>query len=260
MIRIEDLLAYYSPTLHGRKKAILREYLQCKILIELYKHPFAQKLWFIGWTCLRLAYRSNRFSEDLDFDNWWLTESEFEEMTHEVKRALELEGYDTEIKHTYKWAFHCAIKIPNILFDNGLAPMTTEKLVIKVDTATQWLHYKTDPFVLEMFDFNGWIKVVPKKILCTMKILAFFNRVKGRDLYDLSFLFWQRIEPERNMLNDKLGITNRSECKNQMLQRMQWRNLEELNNDVAPFLFDSNSQAVKMFPQIIEQTQFTNEI
>lgn len=256
MINLQDLLPYYLPTLHNRKKAILREYLQCKILIELYKHKFAQKIWFIWGTCLRLVYRSHRFSEDLNFDNWWLTEAEFEVMTHQVKTILDLGWYETEIKHTYKWAFHYAIKIPNILFDSSLAPMTSEKLVIRVDTATQWLDYGTNPFILDMFDFSGGIKVAPKNILCTMKLFAFFSRVKWRDLYDLSFLFGQKIEPNRNILENRLNISNRNQCKTKMLERMQGWNLEEMNDDVAPFLFDPSNQSIKTFPQIIQQTDF----
>lgn len=256
MIRIEDLLPYYSPTLHNRKKAILREYLQCKILTEIYKHPFAQKLGFIWWTCLRIVYRSNRFSEDLDFDNRWLTEVEFEAITHTVKKTLDLLWYETEIRHSYKWAFHCVIKIPNILFDNDLAPMANEKLVIKVDTATQWLDYKNKSHIIDMFDFNGGINAAPKKILCTMKHLAFFNRMKWRDLYDLSFLYGQHIEPDRDILQEKLNINNRNDCKEKMIERMYGRNFQELNSDVAPFLFDSRSQAVTMFPRIIEQVDF----
>jgi hypothetical protein len=40
---------------------------------------------------LRIGYDSQRFSEDLDFDNRGLTEQEFESITHEIETMLKLE-------------------------------------------------------------------------------------------------------------------------------------------------------------------------
>ena len=67
---------------------------------------------------MRIGYNSQRFSEDLDFDNWELTAEEFETLTNVVQKELLQEGYEVEIRHIYKGAFHCVIKIPQILFDN----------------------------------------------------------------------------------------------------------------------------------------------
>jgi predicted nucleotidyltransferase component of viral defense system len=67
---------------------MLREYLQYKILATIFSHPLAQKLCFIGGTCLRIGYHSQRFSEDIDFDNRGLTPIEFETLTELVRKEL----------------------------------------------------------------------------------------------------------------------------------------------------------------------------
>lgn len=256
MINLQELLPYYPPALHQHAKWILREYLQCKILVELYRHPLWQKLCFIGWTCLRLIYKSKRFSEDLDFHNHWLTETEFETLTNHVQKTLELEGYTVEIRHVYKWAFHCVIRIPALLHANNLSWYTDEKILIKIDTVDQWVTYDRETHLLSEFDFQQPLLVTPKSVLVSMKLWACFDRVKGRDLYDLAFLWAQNIAPDRSVLDQKLWISDWVTCKARLLERIATRNLDQLHADVAPFLFDPNNQSVRYFRQIIEQTEF----
>lgn len=51
-----------------KKRAILREFLQVKLLTALYHLSGCQNLALIGGTSLRLLRGLDRFSEDLDFD------------------------------------------------------------------------------------------------------------------------------------------------------------------------------------------------
>jgi len=71
MISLQDIIQQFPPKLHNFPKAMLREYLQYKILASIFSSPIAQKLCFIWWTALRIGYNSQRFSEDIDFDNRW---------------------------------------------------------------------------------------------------------------------------------------------------------------------------------------------
>lgn len=48
-------------------------------------------------------------SEDLDFDNQGLSESEWDALSHKVKVYLEKEGYVTEIQTIHKNAYHCRV-------------------------------------------------------------------------------------------------------------------------------------------------------
>ncbi|HIP32001.1 MAG TPA: hypothetical protein EYG86_04490 [Crocinitomicaceae bacterium] len=43
-------------------------------------------MFFLGETCLRLVHNQQRFSEDLDFDNFNLTDSEFSEISVTIEK------------------------------------------------------------------------------------------------------------------------------------------------------------------------------
>ena len=49
-------------------RAMLKEYLQSKVLEFIYRGPFKESLVFTGETKLRLLNKFRIFSEDLDFD------------------------------------------------------------------------------------------------------------------------------------------------------------------------------------------------
>lgn len=61
---------------------IVREYFQHVFLSELYKVPEAERMLFKGGTALRIVYASPRFSEDLDFSLFGVTQSD-------IKRFVE---------------------------------------------------------------------------------------------------------------------------------------------------------------------------
>src|SRR3990172_9175578 len=51
-----------------KKRAIVREYIQVKVLDYLYRTDLFNSIYFVGGTSLRLLRGIDRFSEDLDFD------------------------------------------------------------------------------------------------------------------------------------------------------------------------------------------------
>ena len=89
MLSLPELLEAYPVALRVHRSFILREYLQCKILEILFESPFANRFCFLGGTCLRLVHNNSRFSEDLDFDNFQVTESEFGEVSESIRAGLE---------------------------------------------------------------------------------------------------------------------------------------------------------------------------
>src|SRR3989339_1416559 len=121
MLNLNEIISQFSPYLHDQKRNILREYLQYKILQIIFDSKYANKLAFLGGTALRIIHDNNRFSEDLDFDNFGLSEKEFNEISLVVKKQLELEGYEVEIRNVFKGAYRCYIRIPKLLFDSGLS-------------------------------------------------------------------------------------------------------------------------------------------
>ncbi|MDP2736876.1 MAG: nucleotidyl transferase AbiEii/AbiGii toxin family protein, partial [bacterium] len=236
MINLSEIKKYY-PNLTGFDKSILREYLQYKILDIIFKSAVADKLSFIGGTALKICYGGTRFSEDLDFDNFGLTEKEFIELSEIIKKELQLEGYEVEIKNVFKGAFRCNIRIPKLLKENNLSVMADEKILIQVDTTPHSFNYKPDNFLLQKFDIFRNIKLAPPDILLSMKAGAIFGRkrMKGRDFYDMVYLL-SLADFNYGYLDAKLGIKNKAELKKKLIEATADLNLKALAEDVMPFL------------------------
>ena len=91
MISLNEIEAHYPENLRLFKKFILREYLQYLILELIFESKHALKLSFLGGTCLRIIHNSHRFSEDIDFDNFNLTQADFEIITKQLQRGWKKE-------------------------------------------------------------------------------------------------------------------------------------------------------------------------
>jgi len=128
MLNLKQIEEYYPKNLRTFKKNILREYLQYKILEIIFNSKVVNKLSFLGGTALRIIYNNTRFSEDLDFDNFGLTQEEFTLLSKEVENGLIKQGYKAQIRNIFKGVYRCYIKIPKILFDNDLSGFEEEKL------------------------------------------------------------------------------------------------------------------------------------
>jgi predicted nucleotidyltransferase component of viral defense system len=254
MISLQEMEKFYPENLRGFKKNILREYLQYKILQILFNSEMANKIAFLGGTALRIAYGNNRFSEDLDFDNFGLKKEEFDALSVLVKKELEKEGYEVEINNVFKGAYRCYVRIPRLLFDNKLSGYEEEKILIQVDTSPHNFSYKPKNILLNKFDVFTEIKVTPIDIILSQKIYAIFNRKtkKGRDFYDTVFLF-SLAKPNYEYLKMKLGIENGAGMKEKLLVLSANLDFPSLAKDVEPFLFKSeDSKKVELFQRFIQ--------
>ena len=121
MLTFDQLEKYYTDPLHLKNpKNILVEYLQCEILDSLFKQELSYKLSFMGGTAIRLCYDGDRFSEDLDFDNFGLDYKDFGDMLDAVIADMGNKGFLMEYKTAEANAFHCFIKFPKLLMESGL--------------------------------------------------------------------------------------------------------------------------------------------
>ena len=263
MLNLAQILSYYPTELQiSHKEHILREYLQYHILKYVFNSPYASKLRFIGGTALRLIYGNSRFSEDIDFDNdWTLTFEDFNNLAEHIKKSLELQRLSVYIRTIKKWAFHCNINFPEILYNNALSPMKTQTILIQIDTVSQWYVYQASNHFLNKFDVQANILTVSPELLLAQKLYTAFTRkrMKGRDFFDIVFLLWKTQKPDYWYLKQKIWISDAQKLKSYLLQRSEWVDFVQLQKDVAPFLFDPNNQSVALFPQIIEQTEFQNQ-
>lgn len=238
-------------------RGIYVEYLQYEILQSIFRHT--DKLSFIGGTALRIVFNSQRFSEDLDFDNLGLSESDFADLTKKVQKDLTQLGFQVEFRNVYKGAYHCYFKFSDILFRYGFSPYEGEKVLVRLDTVCQNFSFIPEVSVLNNFGLFFEIKHNPKDILLSQKMVTALERKrnKGRDFYDITFLMGIA-KPNLGYLKEKLGIESMLELKEKLLARCDEIDFEEMVRDVAPFLFNANDAVrILKFKQYIEQWDVT---
>ncbi len=229
------------------------EYLQYEILRAIFKHTV--KLSFIGGTALRLIVHTQRFSEDLDFDNFGLSVEEFAVLTQEVQKDLEMLGFQVEFRNVFKGAYHCYFKFSDMLFRYGFSPHENEKILVRLDTVKQDFNFIPETAALENFGIFFEVKHNPKDILLSQKFIAALerNRGKGRDFYDITYLMGLT-KPNIDYLKQKANIASLPELKEKLLARCAEVDFDEMAKDVVPFLFDAGDVIrITKFKQFIEQ-------
>jgi predicted nucleotidyltransferase component of viral defense system len=237
MLDFAQIKEQYPENLRRFERAILREYLQYKVLQAIFDSHHASKLAFLGGTALRIVHGNNRFSEDIDLDNFGLSWTEFEAVIQKVERFLTLEGFAVEIRNVAKGAYRCYLKFPALLYEQGLSPLQEEKILIQVDTTAQGYTYQPEIILLNKFDVFTEIRVTPLNILLSQKIYTAVNRKrpKGRDFYDITFLS-SRTKPDLGFLNQKLGVDVAEHLRAEISARIAAYDFKNLAVDVAPFL------------------------
>jgi len=259
MLTLEEIQSFYSESLQRYPRFLLREYLQYKILEITYESQYANGLCFLGGTCLRIVHGNQRFSEDLDFDNVAMSESDFENLAGIIEKELTKEGFEAEMRTVMKGAWHCHIKFPGLLFEKGLSGHREEKILIQLDTEPQHFDYEPERFILNRFEVFTTILTTPLPLLMAQKLYAVINRErnKGRDFFDLVFLMGRNIQPDYNYLKEKISVSDSGNLKNVVLEKCQQLDMEEMAKDVEPFLFKpADRKKIVQFEEVVRQYTF----
>lgn len=259
MINLSSIRSFFPAHVQQAQRFMLREYLQCRILDILFNSEFRQQFAFLGGTCLRLIHDNQRFSEDLDFDNFNLTAEQFEQVSAVIARGLELQGYEVEFRTVNKGAYHCYIRFPRMLFQHGLSGYEQEKILIRLDTEAQAFDFEPETVLLNRFDTLSRIFVTPADLILSQKCYAILNRPrnKGRDFFDVVFLMGRQVRPNYAYLAQKVGIETSVVLKERLLAHCQTLDMDEMAKDVEPFLFyRADRNKVLLFPDFVRQTEF----
>lgn len=253
MLTFQQLKDNYSKTEKVFPKSFLVEYLQCELLDSIYKQEESKYLSFIGGTAIRLVYGGNRFSEDLDFDNFGLSFSDFEKLSGKIASDMKIKGFTVEFRSVEKGAYHCYIKFPHILRDSGLSDVSSEKILVRIDAAKREKFFKPEIFALNKFDIYRNILSNPIGIIHSQKLITALERKreKGRDFYDISYLY-SLTQPDFGYIEKILGI-KKEEFAQKLLKKCEKLDFNVLAKDVEPFLiYPDQSNRVAEFKKFIE--------
>lgn len=259
MLPLSEIMKEYPESMRGFSTFIIREYLQYKILQALFESEFGVRFSFLGGTCLRIVHGNNRFSEDLDFDNFQIPEEDFQEVSRIIVEKLESEGYEVEMKTAIRRAYHCIIKIPQLLYAEGLSGYKQEKILIQLDTEPQHFSYTPEKVILNKFDVFTQIFSTPVDLLLAQKFYTILNRKrnKGRDFYDVVFLLSKVRYPNYDYLKMRLDISDGAKLKSALLKHCSGLDMEAMARDVQPFLFSERDvNKVRLFTEYIKQVDF----
>lgn len=259
MLDFEQIMDQYPQHLRGYTRAILREYLQVKILQGIFSSKQANQVTFIGGTALRILYDNQRFSEDIDLDHFSLDWAEFDEMIQKVARFLSLEGFAVEIKGVAKGAYHCYLRFPELLYAQGLSPHLRQKMLIRVDSAAQGYTYQPEVRILNKFDTFTEVRVAPLSLLLAHKLYTAISRKrpKGRDFFDITFLLG-RTKPDYGFLAQKMAVDSPTDLRRMISEAIAGYDFEALARDVAPFLMDdSQVKRVRLFRMYWEHVEIS---
>ena len=247
-ILYKDNVSQTSP------KKVLVEYLQYEILDSIFKQKDSRNLSFMGGTAIRIGYKGNRFSEDLDFDNFGLSFDDFTSLLELASTDMKLKGFSIETRLVEAGAYHCYIKFPNILFENKISNIKGEKILVRIDTVKKEKIFTPQILTLNRFDVYRDILINPTNILLSQKLLAIYGRKreKGRDFYDVSFLY-SVTDPDFDYI-EKITKMSKENFIKEFLTRCEKFNYKNLTNDVLPFLIKpEQSTRVLNFMNFIQQ-------
>lgn len=210
-----------------------RDYLQHLILSLLYTR--SQSLIFKGGTALRLVYRGNRYSEDLDFNgaadiasiqNLW--RDVVAEMGNFGIRAEVRNPWESEVGYSFDVSY-CGPLYDGHDHSKGKVRVDINRRPESVDTRRELVTSEYDdvrPFV---------VTVLTLPHLLAEKLRALLMRSKPRDLYDVWLLLGQGIKPDRVLIDQKLALYGETLSK-EALDAALARTAQDWDRDLRPLL------------------------
>lgn len=228
-----------------KKRAILREFLQVKFLINFYRLPSCQKLSFIGETSLRLLRGLDRFSEDLDFDNFGLETKSVKELFQKVTAVFKREKFRLEFDFKKsKNGGRGRLRFPDLLYQLGISRHPKEKLMIRLDFTNQ-RRIETEVLLLSEFGMSERIITNTLPVLLSQKTKALISRreTRGRDFYDIYWLLSRKVKPNLAVLK-AVNISSEAEffSKLKEIYQKEKKNIPFYKRQIRPFLLDEENQ------------------
>lgn len=201
---IKEWIAEYNPQNEDETIAALREIMQEITLAGLSRTDFFEKAAFYGGTALRIFYKLDRFSEDLDFsllkeDPDFSLEpyfpaivSEFEAVgiTVSIKEKVKTAQTSVDSAFLKSETIWKELILEDIVKQAGIKSNRDIKIKIEVDRKPP-LGFETEEKLL-LRPFSFYVKCFTPPSLFAGKTHALLfrkwkNRVKGRDWYDLEW-------------------------------------------------------------------------
>lgn len=238
---VEFATSYGLPI--SKKRAIIREYLQVKILDIIYKEKLSPNLLFVGGTSLRLTRNLDRFSEDLDFDLDGIKSGDLDGLMVFVCKRLKSENIDLDFyRNSTSRRIYYEFRFRDLLSELGIGEDPQEKLTIKFDFENFWLEHTKEVILLNRYGYLTNIVTISLGQHLVQKLIAYTRRkqTQARDIYDIVWLISQNAKPDWEFAK-KNGITK--EVIQQAIEKFmaESKQLKSYKNRLKPFLIDEKN-------------------
>lgn len=262
---IKDWLQEYKPKNKQDAFDALREIMQEIALAGLQRSGFFEKAAFYGGTALRIFYKLDRFSEDLDFsllkeDDDFSLEPYFEAMVKEFdalgitvsikekKKSIESNVDSAFLKSGTVWK---ELILEDVIPQIGITNMPNVKIKIEVDRKPPLGFDTEEKLLLRPFSFYVKCFTLPSLFAGKMHALLFrkwINRVKGRDWYDLEWYIKKGVPLDIHHFilraidtDDWKGETITPEQVLELLtDKIKYMDFENVKEDVIRFIPDTS--------------------
>ncbi len=236
-----------------KKRGILREYLQIKILSLIYQEKASVSLLLTGGTGLRLLYGLDRFSEDLDFDLTGVAISP-DKLLANVVNKLKQEGFELDFYHniTAKRAYF-ELRFKQLLFELKLGHNQAEKMMIKLDLEKVWRGHGQQVKLIKRFGLSATVSTISLDQFLVQKLVAYVNRKQtlSRDIYDIVWLITQNAQFDQKFAKNN-GFNQSLILKAKKKFDQEKNKLNRLKLKLKPFLINEiNLKKLEFFPQLL---------
>ena len=264
--KIEQMLKRYElNTIHDHENA-LKEIIQEIVLLGLWRSKFYEKAVFYGGSALRILYKLDRFSEDLDF-SLIAPEKDFniKKYLGAVKSELELWNFEVFIEEknekngsTINSAFIKANTLIHLLkIDVNLKTHKNAVMKIKLEVdqdpaigfaSELKYHLHPIPFTIKTMALPSLFAGKMHALLCRTRR----TNIKGRDWYDLIWFVKNNIPCDLYYLKNKMAQTGHIDVSEALTKE---KLIEFLSGKIKEIDFDLAKSDVEPFLKNLGQRE-----
>jgi predicted nucleotidyltransferase component of viral defense system len=190
-----------------------KELLHHDILRVLSGAGLLTQLTFIGGTCLRACYGSNRLSEDLDFTGGSdFNRDQLAAMSNTLIKSLKAKyGLEINVTDPVREEGNVSTWKLKVQTRPGRKDIPAQRINIDVCAIPSYQPRPMallNPYGVEMGTSGLILQAQSREEIFADKLVAFAlrpNRLKNRDLWDIAWLHQQQIKPALDLIKNKLN-------------------------------------------------------
>jgi predicted nucleotidyltransferase component of viral defense system len=242
----EQMLSRYEILTDRDRRNAMNEVMQEVTLAGLYRGGFFSKAAFYGGTCLRIFYKLDRFSEDMDFSLLSGNESfNLKDYFPAIIEEFKTLGRDIVItKKDYGQIESAFLKDNTEVYNVAFQTEKNLKIKIEVDTNPPMKFITEQKLLVQPFSFMTRCFSLSDLYAGKMHALAFRNwktRVKGRDWYDFEWYVRKDVSLDFKHLQERILESNGIEMTREQFllalkKRLSTTDIKMVKQEVEPFI------------------------